>query len=305
MPASDSSCAVPPVDTISIPSSVSPFAKSTRPRLSETLKRARRIRTSPGCTTSVGLVLVASDIRSLLDQHLPWAFRIDVHGTPGQKPDRPGQQLVLDRVNCLLDRVAFRSIGKLEPLLQDDRAAVDPFVHEVDRDSADPNARVDRLLDGADARKRGQERGVHVDDPPLEPADEGAAEDLHEPREDEQVDLVLLQPIPESGVARRPVRIRARLEDARLDSGLARPPQAARLGPVRPDADHLDPLAPVDDVEDRLQVRPLAGDQHRDAVAHAATDEAGTWSTGYGPPVVSSRFCSISSSMRARMSARR
>ena len=42
-------CAVPPVETISTPSSARPRAKSTMPRLSETDSSARRTRTSPGC----------------------------------------------------------------------------------------------------------------------------------------------------------------------------------------------------------------------------------------------------------------
>ena len=44
--------AVPPVDTISTPSFTSPRAKSTRPRLSDTLRSARLMRTSPGATVS-------------------------------------------------------------------------------------------------------------------------------------------------------------------------------------------------------------------------------------------------------------
>src|SRR4051794_6175808 len=50
-PASRSSCAVPPVEISSMPSSARPRAKSTIPRLSETDSRARRTRTAPGSTT--------------------------------------------------------------------------------------------------------------------------------------------------------------------------------------------------------------------------------------------------------------
>src|SRR5690349_16813448 len=192
IPASESSRAVPPVETISMPSSVSHFASSTSPRLSDTVRRARWIRTSPGCTTSLELVSVASDIRSFLDQHPPGVIRIDVHGPPCQKLDCPRQKLVLDRVNRIFNRVDLRRIGKLEGLLQDDRPAVDLNVHEVDGDPTHANTRVDRLLDGPDTRKRGQERWVNVDQPPLEAMDEVRAEDLHEPGQDHQVDLVLL-----------------------------------------------------------------------------------------------------------------
>ena len=64
---------------------------------------------------------------------------------------------------------------------------------------------------------------------------------------------------------------------------------------MRAHREHLDPLLAVDRVEDCLEVGPLAGDQNRDPVAHAATDAGGTCRTGYGPPLVASRFCSINS----------
>jgi hypothetical protein len=48
IPASAISLAVPPVETISTPSSASPRAKSAIPRLSETDSSARRTWTSPG-----------------------------------------------------------------------------------------------------------------------------------------------------------------------------------------------------------------------------------------------------------------
>ena len=61
MPASASAPAVPPVETISTPSSASPRAKSTRPVLSETDSSARRTWTSPGAVSgSVWAVSVPS-----------------------------------------------------------------------------------------------------------------------------------------------------------------------------------------------------------------------------------------------------
>src|SRR5215218_10004472 len=81
---------------------------------------------------------------------------------------------------------------------------------------------------------------------------------------------------------------------------LLRPFEPARLGAARHHAYDLDPVAPVDALEQRLEVRALPGDQDCNPKAHAATR-----STGYGPSVVSSRPSSISVSTRARMSARR
>src|SRR5919198_473092 len=158
MPASSSSRAVPPVDRSSTPSSVSPRAKSTSPRLSDTVRRARRMRTSPGWMTSAGLDSVASDIDSLLDQNPARIRRIDPNRPPCEKPHGAWQQLVLDRVNPFLDRLDFRRIGKLERLLQDDRPRVDALVHEVDGHPCDANPVLERPLDRAEAPEGRQKR---------------------------------------------------------------------------------------------------------------------------------------------------
>src|SRR5919201_4735291 len=110
MPASPSSRAPPPVERISMPSSLSPRAKSTNPRLSETDRRARRIRTSPGWMTSVGLDSVASDISSFLDQNPARILWIDPHHPAREEPDRTRDELMLDRVDGLLDALKIRRI---------------------------------------------------------------------------------------------------------------------------------------------------------------------------------------------------
>src|SRR5919197_650533 len=229
MPASPSSRAVPPVDRISMSSSFSPRAKSTSPRLSDTDKSARRMRTSPGWMTSVGLDSVASDISSFLNQHPARILWIDPHRPAREEPDRAREQLMLDR------------------------------------------------MDGAE---RGQERGMDVDDAALKAADELGAQDLHEPGEHEQVDLMRLEPVAEQAVPQDPVApVVGRVEDARLDPGLLGALEPTRARAVRPHADDLDALPPMDLVQDRLEVGPLPRDQDRDPEAHAATDAGGTLST--------------------------
>src|SRR5919204_2169722 len=306
MPASPSSRAVPPVDRISMSSSFSPRAKSTSPRLSDTDKSARRMRTSPGWMTSVGLDSVASDISSFLNQHPARILWIDPHRPAREEPDRAREQLMLDRVDGLLDALKLRRIRKLQRLLQDDRPAVDALVHEVHGHASNPHPVIERFLDRMDAAERGQERGMDVDDAALKAADELGAQDLHEPGEHEQVDLMRLEPVAEQAVPQDPVApVVGRVEDARLDPGLLGALEPTRARAVRPHADDLDALPPMDLVQDRLEVGPLPRDQDRDPEAHAATDAGGTLSTGRVPPVVASLFCSISSSIRARMSARR
>src|SRR3954466_13674857 len=101
-PAPTSSRAVPPVETISTPRSERPRANSTSPRLSETVRRARRTRPSPGCVTSMGpwsVVAMPAPLhdhvarRLGIDPHLP--LRHQAHGTR--------QQPVLDLVHSFLD----------------------------------------------------------------------------------------------------------------------------------------------------------------------------------------------------------
>ena len=71
--------------------------------------------------------------------------------------------------SCSIGRSALAHLGRLgrlgqlDRLLEDDRPRVDPLVHEVDRDAEDLHAVVERLLDRAHARERGQQRGMHVD----------------------------------------------------------------------------------------------------------------------------------------------
>src|SRR3954447_2991804 len=172
MPASPSSRAVPTVDTISTPISCKPRANSTSPRLSDTVRRALRTLTSPGWITSVGLDSVASDISSLLNQHPARIVWIDPHRPAREEPDRAREQLVLDRVDGFLDRLRVRRIRKLEGLLQDDRPAVHALVHEVDGHAGNSHPVIDRLLDRPDATECRKKRRMHVDDPPLEAANE-------------------------------------------------------------------------------------------------------------------------------------
>src|SRR5919202_2268542 len=147
MPSAASSCAVPPVETISTPSSASPRAKSMIPRLSETLSSARRTRTSPGavvCGDPAGSVV---DTDAPLDHDAPAIRSLEPHRAAGDELDRPGQQPVLDRVNLVLDLGDGRRIRKPEGLLKDDRAGVGVLVHEVDRDPGHPDAVLHRALD--------------------------------------------------------------------------------------------------------------------------------------------------------------
>ena len=63
----------------------------------------------------------------------------------------------------------------------------------------------------------------------------------------------------------RPVRVARGLEDGRLDARAPRPARAPRTpGLLLATRDDLDAVAAVHRVEDRLEVRARARDQHRD-----------------------------------------
>src|SRR5881275_3285959 len=139
MPWSRSSRAVPPVETISTPRSARPRAKSTRPRLSETVSSARRTCTSPGRVTAALPPLVVA-MAFLLEENAPSAGGIELRASARQAADGLGQEAMLDLMGPFLHggdvaRIAFDREG----LLHDDRARVDALVDEVDRDPGDPH----------------------------------------------------------------------------------------------------------------------------------------------------------------------
>src|SRR5436309_3854235 len=147
MPWSRSSRAVPPVDTISTPSSASPRAKSTSPRLSDTVNSARRTCTSPGLTAAMLPPSVVA-IVSLLEENVPAAGRIELDPPAGEQPHGLRQEPVLDLVDQILDGGDVTRIGTFqsERLLEDDWPGVDALVDEMDGHAGDLDAVVEGLL---------------------------------------------------------------------------------------------------------------------------------------------------------------
>src|SRR5436190_7980498 len=215
---------------------------------------------------------------------------------------------MLGSVDFLLEPRALASVWHLDRSLQDDRPRVDAFVHEVNRDAGDLHAMLERLADCIETRERRQECRVDVDDPVPEPLDELSAQELHVSREHDQVDVTLGQPVPDRGVASLTVEVLGTRENRRLDPGVPGALERLRVGPVRNDRRDFDPVAVVEPVEDRLQVRPGPGDQDGDAgPAHPARGAAATAATcssanlpspspsspsGYSPVKQASQWCS-------------
>ena len=77
-----------------------------------------------------------------------------------------------------------------------------PFVDEVDRDACRLDAGRERVLDRVGAREGRQERGVDVDDPLREAAQERRRQQVHVAGEDDELDAVAAR-------ARSPSRGRA------------------------------------------------------------------------------------------------
>src|SRR4051812_9669808 len=302
MPASARCLAVPPVETISTPSSRRQRAKSAMPVLSDTVMSARLTRTSPGAVTCTSETVSTS----VIDNHPTRIRGIDRDFPPGYETYSSWQQLVLDLVDPLLHNGDVPRIGKLESLLKEDGPAVDSLVDEMHGNSGNLHAVVDRLSDRADARECREQRRVHVHDPVREAPDEHRGEQLHEPREHDQLRAAGLDPVAQGRVALRPIPVLLLREHRCLDACGLSTLEPARVRAIRPHADDLDVTA-VEPVDQRLEVAPLARDEDDDREAHAAmaADCGTTFNFGNFPPVVARRPASIRASTRARMSARR
>ena len=83
-------------------------------------------------------------------------FRKQAHGR--------SQQLVLDRTQHVEHLLGAARVGQLDRALEDDGPSIDARVDEVDCYAEDLYAVRERLLDGAQAGARRQQRGVDVDD---------------------------------------------------------------------------------------------------------------------------------------------
>ena len=184
MPASASSRAVPPVETISIPSSASPRANSTIPVLSETDSSARRTR---GPMSAADRDRGRHGLDVGFHRRELYRSMTTRRGLPGStltapraiRPTASGEQLVLHRVQAAQHLTGILGLRQLDRALEDDRPGVDPAVDEVDRHPEHLDPVVERLLDGPQARKRRQQRRMDVDDPIRERRQELGAEQLH------------------------------------------------------------------------------------------------------------------------------
>ena len=148
---------------------------------------------------------------------------------------------------------------------------------------------------------------MHVDHSLGEAGQERGREQLHVARQHHQPDPAFLQPVGQRGVPGLAVGRGLAGEDRHFHARGPRALQRGRVGPVGGDADHLDSLAAVDPVEDRLEVRARAGGENAEAQpGPAAFPRPGhaRASLGKRPPVERSAPPSSSASTRASTSSR-
>ena len=165
-----------------------------------------------------------------------------------------------------LERVPVVVVADLDRLLQHDRAGVDALVDEVHRDAGHLHAVRQGVAHAVHARERRQQRRVHVqpsvDASARRPAGRGPACSRRS----------------RSGrCPARPRRVRDRRGQRGSVAGRARsrasrrrrrPLARSARTPGRSDSDERDMRADRRVVEERLQVRARARDQHRDTPAH-------------------------------------
>ena len=145
---------------------------------------------------------------------------------------------------------------------------VDARIHQVHRDAGDLDAPRQRVGHRVRARERRQQRRMDVEPPIPPPTDDRRAEHPHVPGAHDHVD-----PSPGSALEGRYACGRRGLTRARAPppGRPGRAPARGRTRRGRSGRTRATRVPPRGVVEQRLQVRPGAGHQHRDTPAHGCT----------------------------------
>ena len=125
---------------------------------------------------------------------------------------------------------------------------------------------VDRLLMHMRSLERGQQRRMDVDQPPLPFAHEVIAENPHEPRKADQFRAGFGQARIQRGIERIAEIIAGMFDHFRRDAGLTRAFQPLRARDIRyHQHDSGGECGIGAGIDERLQIAPATGDQHRDS----------------------------------------
>src|SRR5438093_1229462 len=134
---------------------------------------------------------------------------------------------------------------------------------------------------------------MNIDDPTREPLEKRSREQMHVTGQHDEVDPAQLEPVGELAIARGAIRVAARVEDAVRDSGGVGACEPAGVGAIRRDG--CDRQSGVDQ---GLQIRSLAGDEHADHASSPMTIASGgaSGTTAHMPmPTLKTRRSSSSS----------
>src|SRR5699024_887361 len=187
-PASAIFFAVEPVETISTPTACKPCASSSRPVLSYTLTRARRmgLRSPVACAGFLEFEssVIAADLglSSLDGESVSCDLVQDLH-----------DQTPLHVLNFFVQRLHFIAWVHVYRFLRHDRAGINPGVHHVHGRAGDFHAVFDSVHDRLCTRERGQQRGVGGDDATWEAIHDCRADDAHNPGGDDEVSVPAFQ----------------------------------------------------------------------------------------------------------------
>jgi hypothetical protein len=178
---------------------------------------------------------------------------------------------VLHAEDPLLERVHGVRGHHRDGALRHDGAGVHAAVDEVDRRPGDAHAGVEGLLLRVEAGERGQEGRVDVEDAPGEGVEQHRRHEAHEARHADPLDAVCAEEVDQGGVVGLPGLSLARREPLRGDAGGAGALEAVGVALVRHDQGHTETRGRTRGVDQRLQVRAGAADQHRDRDGHTIT----------------------------------
>ncbi len=194
-----------------------------------------------------------------VDRDVP--ARVDRQRTSRQEGDGAGQQAMLDRLDPLMQARDVVTAQDRDRLLDDDRAAVERGVHEVDGRTRDGRSVVEGVAHRVRTREGRQQRGMDVDDPAGECRQHARPDHPHVPRQHDDVGAGTRQHIGQR-------RVVAARDGCGIDPLLHRPVERG----ARPIGEHQDDLAAelatTRGRVQRSQVGPGARHADDDARAH-------------------------------------
>ena len=118
---------------------------------------------------------------------------MDFDGTPGDSGNAFRIELVLSRVDSLVQALRGVIIEHGHGLLADNRAGIDSGIHEVNGAAGDFNAGIKRLFPGFESGKSGKQRRMNVNDSAFKCFQEIAFQHPHESGQGNQIYPGILQ----------------------------------------------------------------------------------------------------------------